>query len=94
MSQRIRTDQMATAPVAFRATNGSGDHGSDSGRGNDSGSDNRSPWEPWFFAFLAALMVAFFVLMGGKEVPSERHRATFQHGGVDLGGDGSIGEGL
>jgi hypothetical protein len=55
--------------VYFRMTNGGDDPGRGSGHGN--GDNPRSPWEPWFYALPAALMVAGIVLVSTRPLPGE-----------------------
>jgi hypothetical protein len=50
-------------------TNGGGDPGKSSGHGN--GDNPRSPWEPWFYAVLAALTVAIIVIVSTRPLPGE-----------------------
>ena len=79
--------------------NNGGDNEAGGGHGPDGGSDHwssrRSPWDMGLFALLAALMVAFFVLMAGKAARFEQrydeYRSTMYGAVVDRAVEAAVG---
>jgi hypothetical protein len=75
MPPRLPSDHTTRSAslVAFNVSNSGGEG---SRRNQDDGeADPHGPW--WFFALLATLMVALFVLMAGKSIGAQEHSSSF-----------------